>query len=72
MVKDLEKADKAEAHAKTEKATRVCDECDDGDLLVTHDPRDDGVLDVDVDDGQVLLGVNKDVLFKVSNVYFDK
>ncbi len=68
VVEDLEEADEAEAHAKAEKAARVGDECDDGDLLVAHDPRDNGVLDVDVDDGQVLLGVDEDVFFKISNV----
>ena len=53
-----------EPHTKAKQASRVGHEGDDGDLLVPHDPGDHGVLDVHVDHGQVLLGVQEDVLLQ--------
>jgi hypothetical protein len=36
--------------------------------LISHNPCDHGVFDVDVDHCQVLLGVDKDVVLKVLRV----
>ena len=44
-------------HAKSKKATGVCNEPDDGDFLVSLDPGHHRVLDVHVDQGHVVLGV---------------
>ena len=50
------------SHAESEKATRVSNEPDDGDLLIALDAGHDGVLDVDVDQGHVALGVTENLL----------
>jgi hypothetical protein len=46
-----------ESHAKSQKASSVSDEPDDRDFLISLDPRHDRVLDVNVDQGHVALGV---------------
>ena len=62
VVDDLEDGDEAEAHGEAEEAAGVGHEADEGDLLVALDPRDDGVADVDVDEGQVPTGVHEQLL----------
>ena len=52
----------AESHAETEQASGVGHEPDDGDLLVPLDPGHNGVLDVHVDQGHVVLGVAENFL----------
>ena len=62
VVDDLEDGDEAEAHGEAEESAGVGHEADEGDLLVALDPRDDGVADVDVDEGQVPPGVHEQLL----------
>ena len=55
----LEDGDDAEAHAQPQDTAAVGDEPDDGDPLITHNPRDDGTLDVDVEESEVVAGVGE-------------
>ena len=55
---DLEERDQGEAHAEPQQAASVRHKVDDRGLLVSPDPGDHRVLDVDVHHHQVVLSVD--------------
>ena len=61
MVENFEGRDQTEPHAEPQETPSVGHKLDDGNLLVPLDPGNDRVLDVDVDEGQVLLGIAEDL-----------
>ena len=65
VVKDLKERDQREAHTETKQAAGVGDEVDDGSLLVPPDVGDHRLLDVDIDNCQVALGIEVDQSFHI-------